>query len=159
MNALTHKLSVFVLLLLALPGCDVADKRVSPATQPSSPRPPSTVPARPPDSGGPSEKRVGPPPVAPVGIGNLRFEAIHWGKERGLGQNGGYIAARDRTSGKEIWTLKIYDIAYDPALESDVQDVFIQSMSRIGGDKLQVIDEKDRRYIVDPQARSVTQQK
>ena len=47
---------------------------------------------------GPSAKRVGPPEVAPVNVGNVKIEAIHWGKDRGLGQNGGYIAAFDRES-------------------------------------------------------------
>lgn len=45
-------------------------------------------------------KRVGPPRVPPVVVGDLRFEVVHWGRERGLGQNGGYIAAHDRESGR-----------------------------------------------------------
>jgi hypothetical protein len=105
----------------------------------------------------PKAKRVGPPKVAPVTIGNLRIEAIHWGKDRDLGQNGGYIAAFDRAGGKELWTLRVYEITYDPHLESDVQDVFIKSMSKaLFGNKLKIADERGRRYIVDVAARSVT---
>jgi hypothetical protein len=104
----------------------------------------------------PKAKRAGPPKVAPVTIGNLRFEAIHWGKARGLGQNGGYIAAVDPESGKEAWTLKIYDIAYEPNLEGDVQDVFIAAMSKtLFGQKLNITDERGRSYLVDPAARTV----
>ncbi|HJT05711.1 MAG TPA: hypothetical protein VJ747_02230 [Stellaceae bacterium] len=104
----------------------------------------------------PKAKRAGPPKVAPVTIGNLRFEAIHWGKARGLGQNGGYIAAIDPLSGEETWTLKVYDVAYEPDLEGDVQDVFIQSMSKtLFGGKLTITDERGRGYVVDPVARTV----
>lgn len=101
-------------------------------------------------------KRVPPAQVAPVTIGNLRFEAIHWGKARGLGQNGGYIAAIDPMSGKETWTLKVYDVAYEPDVEGDLQDVFIKSMSKtLFGQKLTITDERGRGYVVDPAARTV----
>ena len=104
----------------------------------------------------PKAKRAGPAKVAPVTIGGLRFEAIHWGKARGLGQNGGYIAAIDPASGKEAWTLKVYDIAYDPDLEGDVQDVFIKSMAKtLFGQKLNITDERGRGYVVDPSTRTV----
>ncbi|MFZ2956103.1 MAG: hypothetical protein WA705_04330 [Candidatus Ozemobacteraceae bacterium] len=101
-------------------------------------------------------KRLGPKDVPPVTIKNLRFEAIHWGKDRGLAQNGGYIAARDKTGGEELWTLKIYDTTYDPELESDVQDVFIVSMSKsVFGNTLKITDERGRKYVVDTEARTV----
>jgi hypothetical protein len=104
----------------------------------------------------PAGKRVAPPEVAPVTIGEIRFEAIHWGRDRGLGQNGGYIAALDRRTGLELWVLEVYDVEYDPSLEEDVQDVFIASLSRtwLGG-KLDIRDERGRRYRVDPRTRSV----
>lgn len=101
-------------------------------------------------------KRLGPKNVPPVTIKNTRFEAIHWGKDRGFMQNGGYIVALDKTSGAELWTLKIYDISYDPELESDVQDIFIASMSKsLFGNKLKITDERGRKYVVDPEARTV----
>lgn len=104
-------------------------------------------------------KRIAPPRIEPVVIGKLRLEVIHWGKERGLTQNGGYIAAYDIDSGKELWVLKIYDIPYDKALEGDVQDVFIKSMSKgFFSDTLNITDEKDRHYKVDPDTRTVEPQ-
>ena len=107
----------------------------------------------------PAGKRVGPPDVASVTIDNVEFAAIPWGKERGLGQNGGYVAALDAKSGKELWTLKVYDVSYDPKLEEDVQDVFIRSLAKsASGHELVVTDERDRRYIVDPKTRSVRPQ-
>ncbi len=87
------------------------------------------------------------------------LEAIHWGKERGLGQNGGYIAARDAKTREERWILKVYDIEYDPVMEEDVQDVFIETMSRNPkGEVLDITDEKGRRYQVDVAALTVRAQ-
>jgi outer membrane protein assembly factor BamB len=107
----------------------------------------------------PKAKRAGPPKVAPVAMGELEFAAIPWGKARGLGQNGGYVAAIDRATGKELWTLKVYDVRYDPALEGDVQDVFIKSLAKsASGRELIVTDERGRSYLVDPQTRSVRPQ-
>lgn len=104
----------------------------------------------------PSAKRVAPAKVPPVIVGNLRIETLPWGKERGLEQNGGYIVAFDRTSGAELWTLKVYEVHYDPKLESDVQDVFIRSMSKsLFGQKLNITDELGRKYVVDVATRSV----
>jgi hypothetical protein len=104
----------------------------------------------------PAGKRVGPPEVPPVTIGNVRYEAIHWGKSRGLGQNGGYIAAFEAETDRELWTLKIYDIVYDPKMEEDVQDVFIETISESPRNKtLKIVDENGRKYRVDPEKRSV----
>ena len=105
----------------------------------------------------PQPKRVAPPKVAPVTVDGLRIEAIHWGRSRGLGQNGGYIVAFDPKTGQELWTLKVYDIVYDPKMEEDVQDVFIEKM-KAGGGTLLITDEKGRRYRVDVKARSVAAQ-
>lgn len=102
---------------------------------------------------GPAGKRVGPPDVPPVTIGELRFDVIHFGKTRGLGQNGGYLAATELATGKEIFVLKVYDVTYEEGLEEDVQDIFIEEM-RAQGDQLLVVDEDGGRYLVDPSTRS-----
>lgn len=103
-----------------------------------------------------SAKRVGPKDVPPLEVKDIRYEVIHWGKDRGLGQNGGYIAAMNRSTGDELWVLKIYDIKYDPSLESDVQDVFITSMSRaLFSGKIKITDENLRHYLVDIETRAV----
>lgn len=100
-------------------------------------------------------KRAGPPEVEPVIIDSIKFIALHWGKSRGLGQNGGYIAAYDASTGEELWILKVYEIIYDPQKEQDVQDIFIQSLEKTdSGDELLVTDEHDRTYIVDPATRT-----
>jgi PQQ enzyme-like repeat protein len=101
-------------------------------------------------------KRAGPEEVAQVTIGNIKFVVIPWGKSRGLGQNGGYIAALDATTGTELWILKVYEVKYDLNKEQDVQDVFIESMSKTrSGDNLEIRDEEGRVYLVDTVTRAV----
>ena len=107
--------------------------------------------------GAPQGKRVAPPNVTPVTVGGVRYEAIHWGRERGLKQNGGYIAAIDAASGKELWILKIYQIDYIPKLETDVQDIFIESIkAAANGQSLEIVDEKGRRFTVNLKSRKVS---
>jgi hypothetical protein len=107
-------------------------------------------------AGAPSAKRTGPPEVPSVKIGKLRFEALQWGKDRGYQQNGGYVAALDAATGKELWTLKVYEVTYQAGMEGDVQDIFIKSLGKsLFGGKLKVEDERGRIYIVDPETRTV----
>ena len=99
-------------------------------------------------------KRGGPAEIAPVSIGNVTYSVIHFGRAEGLDQNGGYLAAHDKKTGEKLWALKIYDTKIDPALERDVQDVFITEL-RKQGQFLEVTDEKGRHYRVDVKKRSV----
>ena len=55
---------------------------------------------------------AGPVVVAAVELDGIRYEALHWGKERGLGQNGGFIVAINVASGEELWVKRIYKIKY-----------------------------------------------
>jgi len=106
--------------------------------------------------GGKLAKRAGPPDVEPVTINDVEFVVIHWGKSRGFGQNGGYIAAYNAATGEELWTLKVYDVTYDPQKEQDVQDIFIESITKTdSGDRLLVTDETGRVYRIDPETRTV----
>jgi hypothetical protein len=106
--------------------------------------------------GMPAGKRVGPEDVTPVTVDGIRYEALHWGRERGLEQNGGYIVALDAASGKELWTAKIYTIDYKPMLETDVQDIFIQTI-KVSDDKktLKIIDENNREFLLDLSSKKV----
>ena len=105
-----------------------------------------------------TSKREGPSKVEPVSVGGILFEALHWGKNEGFDQNGGYIAAIDPKSNERLWTLKIYDVAYDPERERDVQDVFITRLRKtLFGGKLKVYDEDGRVFVVNPGNKSVRQ--
>lgn len=103
----------------------------------------------------PVAKRIGPPDVAPLIVGTIRYQVLPWGKDRGLGQNGGYLSAVDTATEQEIAVIKVFEIDYDPNLESDVQDVFIKSLHlHPTGSALVVENELGRCYVVDLQSRS-----
>jgi hypothetical protein len=95
------------------------------------------------------------PEPAPVVVGGVRYEALPWGKARGLGQNGGYLAAIDVASGDESWLLKVYDVVYDGEREDDKQDLFIEDLTLEASGLLRVIDERGGLYRVDLQRRCV----
>jgi hypothetical protein len=103
------------------------------------------------------KKRSGPDPVDPVRFGGIRYEAMPWGKARGLGQNGGYVAAIDEKSGDELWLLKVYDVTYDGDMEGDKQDVFVTSLDiDSAGRRLTVENEAGDRFSVDLATRKVS---
>ena len=103
------------------------------------------------------KKRSGPDPVDPVRSGGIRYEAMPWGKARGLGQNGGYVAAIDEKTGDELWLLKVYDVTYDGDMEGDKQDVFVTSLDiDRAGRRLTVENEAGDRFTVDLETRKVS---
>lgn len=103
------------------------------------------------------KKRSGPEPVAPVRIGNTRYESLPFGKARGLEQNGGYIVAYDEGSGRELWTLKVYNVTYDPDMEDDKQDVFITALTfDKSRHRLLIENEEGNRFAVDLVSRAVS---
>lgn len=150
-----NRRSFGVALTVCAAGCVLVSVLQRPALAATETGAPASSPKT---SGGmPQPKRVAAPAVEPVTIGKLRFQVILRGKERGLAQNGGYIAALDAASLKELWVLRVYEIKYDPSLETDVQDVFITSMSkRLFRDVLKITDENGRSYLVDINTRKVT---
>jgi hypothetical protein len=104
----------------------------------------------------PRVKRVAPPEVPPVTIDGVRYEVLRGARKRVLPQNGGYVVAIDVASGRELWVYRIYEIRYNPALETDVQDRFIVSMRKtLFGGQLDIVDEDRRRFRLDPATRQV----
>jgi hypothetical protein len=101
-------------------------------------------------------KRLAPDPVAPVSFEGRRYEAMPWGKARGLGQNGGYVAAIDEASGRELWVQRIYAVRYDRGLEGDKQDVFITGLTLVPAARALLIEnERGARYRLDLRTRKV----
>ncbi len=103
------------------------------------------------------KKRSGPGRVAPVSYKGIRYEALNWGKARGLEQNGGYITAVDEKTGQELWFLKVYDVSYDGNMEEDKQDVFIikLTVSRLRN-RLTVKNERGESFAISLKDRTVT---
>lgn len=104
----------------------------------------------------PVAKRVAPPEVKPLRMGALTIRVIHWAHDHGLGSNGGVIEAVDAATGVRRWRLRVYADVRDPALEGDVQDVFITRLTRAGAGRIRVEDERQRRWLVDLASRRVT---
>lgn len=103
----------------------------------------------------PEKERSEVPEPSPLTLDGVRYEAVPWGKARGLGQNGGYIGAYEAASGRELWLLKVYDIVYDGDREEDKQDLFIESLEQAGAARLRVTDERGGVYLVDLERRAV----
>ena len=102
-------------------------------------------------------ERTGPADVPAVVHGGVRYEVVHWGKARGLGQNGGLVAAVDAASGRELWVVRVYAIDYTVDKEPDRLDVFITSM-KLDRDRRRLVltDENGRRFGLDLATRKVT---
>lgn len=98
-------------------------------------------------------KREAPAAVAPVVHDSVRYEAPAFSAE--CRQNGGCIVAYDNDTGAQLWTLRVYCTEYEPGLETDVQDVFITSLTARNG-HLEVANEKDRHFSIDPRTRAVS---
>ena len=102
------------------------------------------------------KKRTAPSRVEPVRLDGVRYERMGSGKGRGLGQNGGYVAAIDERSGEELWIQKIYDVQYVGDMEQDKQDVYITGLSLDPSRRaLLVKNERGERFALDLDHRSV----
>ena len=100
----------------------------------------------------PKKRRSAPEPVDPDTIDGITYEVIHFGKARGLKQNGGYIAKIDQQSGKELDVIRVYKVKYRwwRAIEKDKQDIFITSMSPDeSGKKLMISHERGGEFALD----------
>ena len=101
-----------------------------------------------------SAKRAAPPRVAPVGFENVVYRQLMGGEAEAQGS--GVLAAEDASGGR-LWTLKVYDVRYEPALERDVQEVYFTSMELDRDSRSLVIaNERGERYSVDLDVRKVT---
>ncbi len=97
----------------------------------------------------------GPTDVAPVTVNGLRIDALHWGKDRGLGQNGGYVTATDPASDTELWAQKVYDITYGDK-SPQKYDLFITKLTVVDdGAAVQITDQDGRVFHLDPATRAV----
>lgn len=96
-----------------------------------------------------NKKREAPAPVDPIEHNGIRYEVEHWGKTKGLKQNGGYIAAVAKN--EQVKWIRIYKIKYSWwGKEDDKQDIFISNTSiDKQKNKLVIKDEKGRVFHLD----------
>ena len=96
-----------------------------------------------------SSSRIRAPQVAPVVHQGVRFEALGAASVQGL-PPGLYVAATEVASGKRLWTAKLLETVYDPRRETDVQNVFMRSLTLDpAGTALVAEDERGRRWRVE----------
>ena len=102
------------------------------------------------------KERADSPDALFLSLNGIRYEAVQWGKSRGLAQNGGYVAALDEKTGKQKWLVQVYKVHYDNDKEDDKQDVFIRKMT-LEKNKKSLLIENDRseRYVLNLRTRSV----
>jgi hypothetical protein len=93
-------------------------------------------------------KRMAPAPVPPVVQDGVKYVAPNDDGRRA------YVQAWS-TDGKQLlWEVTVFRNANDPALEEDVQWVFIKQL-RLDNGKLLVVSERDQVYSVDLKTRAV----
>jgi hypothetical protein len=69
-------------------------------------------------------------------------------------QNGGFIEARDETTGNLLWDLIVYKKFYSSWRAMDKQDVFITSL-KIENENLVVTNEKNKKYLININTRKI----
>lgn len=104
------------------------------------------------------DERAAPEVVAPAVYGDIEFVVIHFPLKGSKIQNGGYIEARNKNSGKKLWGVQVYTTNYDKQSEQDVQDVFITEVTVDEQKRVLIVkDERNRRYMVDIETQQVAQ--
>jgi hypothetical protein len=102
-------------------------------------------------------KRIAPKEVPPVKTGKCVISVPHFPKGK-RAQNGGVLEAHHPKTKKLLWRIQVYETAYEEALEKDVQDVFIKSLSFDKTHNLLILsDEAGRIFVLDLQSKKVTQ--
>lgn len=109
-------------------------------------------------SSGLSKKRSAPVQVEPVFFEGVRYEVLHWGRSRGLNQNGGYVVAVDEKGAVVRRKLiKVYDVVYSGDMEQDKLDVFITQLLLDKEARALIVDnEKGEKYIIDLKSKKVS---
>lgn len=97
-----------------------------------------------------SAKRAAPKPVPPLVTDSVEYSAPH--------DLMGLVVATDVKTRKELWRERIYTVRIDPALERDVQDIFITALALEHG-ALVITNESGESYTLDLVTRKVTRRK
>jgi len=102
------------------------------------------------------KKRREPADVEPVRHGGLRYEAPRLGTPFGFDQDGGFVTARDDTTGALVWSQRVYVVTYGRDIEVDKQEVYIKALALSDDGRALVADsERGERWLVDLMDRSV----
>lgn len=112
-------------------------------------------------SDAPSKKRDEPIRAKPVVHKGVKYEAIlsnapTWGSDPLPTTGSAYVVAMDSGSGAELWRAKLYDVSYDPDMERDKQEIYVERLAlNLIHTKLKAVDEKGRKYELDLKSHAV----
>jgi hypothetical protein len=102
------------------------------------------------------QSRSAPPHVAPIVIDGVRYSQLIDSGRLGLSNHGGWLLASDAKSGAHLWTAQVYEVHIDPADETDVQEVYFETMTRVAGKKaLAIRNESGKAFVIDLETRQV----
>lgn len=102
--------------------------------------------------------RPAPPQVPAIVIDGLSYAQVLNARRLGLSGPCGWLVATDAKTGERKWTQQIYTTVIDPADETDVQEVYFQSMTRIKGRRaLEIRNEAGRVFVIDLDIRAVSE--
>jgi hypothetical protein len=102
-------------------------------------------------------KRNAPQEVPVIKTEDAVFSVPHFPKGDRT-QNGGFIEAHHPETKKLLWRIRVYKTNDNPALEKDVQDVFISTLSFDKSHNLLIMaDEKSRVFVLNLTTKNVTQ--
>lgn len=87
-------------------------------------------------------KRAAPEEVPAITTDKAVFSVPHFPMRKRT-QNGGFVEAHHPETKKLLWRIQIYKINYDQALEKDVQDVFIKTLSFDKNHNLLIISDEN----------------
>lgn len=100
----------------------------------------------------PSAKRAAPAVVADVTVGDITYR-----QAGGEHQRSGFVEARRAETDELLWTVRIYEVAFRPELETDVQEVYFTDMSYdADANALLIGNERGERFSLDLDVRKVT---
>ncbi|MFT5470509.1 MAG: hypothetical protein ACI8UO_005638 [Verrucomicrobiales bacterium] len=105
-----------------------------------------------------SAKRIPPPEVQPIEVSGVVYSVPPFSTDdNGNSLIGGVVEARDSQAKKLLYRVVIYKTKYDSNLETDVQDVFIKTLTHDKiHDLLILSDEDDRVYVLSLSTRKVS---
>jgi hypothetical protein len=89
-------------------------------------------------------KRAPPAKIASIVIGDQVIAPVFQNDDKGFAV---YLVSKHRTDGHQVWKTRLFERRYDPAMERDVQEIHLKSLTR-RGDTLVAVDEKGHRYEV-----------
>ena len=99
-------------------------------------------------------KRLAPEEVAPIVQNGFVYTIGYSAYDDARKIRTTFIEATDMNTGRGLWKAPIYQTKYDPAMETDAQDIFVTGFQPKGR-KLLIENEHGRQFLLDLRTRKV----